>query len=236
MTILGIRNRTENWKTVEHFHFINEEAKVKLVEHLLTPYGNTPELDPSDITIELFWEGMRDYKGDPHDHQLATCYASLFPELRTRVEEFTSNAKTERRSSFRDLKPWNYRVSEEIFVPGRNNKITTSPSALKSNLLHTEIDIVVETPDHLLIGEAKDESSLNSSSTYVLVHQLVRQYVMAKMLVKLSGKSLTVVPFVVGTDVERLNNSEQVRFLQWQKWLMKENVLSWDAVSTLHSA
>ena len=34
MSILGIENRTENWKTVEHFHGLSDEAKVKLVQKL----------------------------------------------------------------------------------------------------------------------------------------------------------------------------------------------------------
>ena len=43
------------------------------------------------------------------------------------------------------------------------------------------IDIVLETTDRLFIGEAKLESTLGSDSDHVLVHQLIRQYVMAHL-------------------------------------------------------
>ena len=32
MGILGIRNRTENWKTVENFYPLSGDAKIKLVQ------------------------------------------------------------------------------------------------------------------------------------------------------------------------------------------------------------
>lgn len=39
MGILGIENRTENWKTVQHFHGLPDETKVCLVKKLGEPAG-----------------------------------------------------------------------------------------------------------------------------------------------------------------------------------------------------
>ena len=57
MGILGIRNRTENWKTVEHFHCLGDDAKIRIAQKL----GEPEDTPPEKINIELFWYGMRDY-------------------------------------------------------------------------------------------------------------------------------------------------------------------------------
>ena len=59
MGILGIENRTENWKTAFNFAPFIEDAnlRLKLAGRLGEPSG-TP---PSDISMELFWKGMRDF-------------------------------------------------------------------------------------------------------------------------------------------------------------------------------
>ena len=56
---------------------------------------------------------------------------------------------------------------------------------LFDNILNTEIDIVLETPTHLFIGEAKHEMGFGADANLVLVHQLIRQYVVATILLKL---------------------------------------------------
>ena len=69
------------------------------------------------------------------------------------------------------------------------------------------IDIVLETTNRLFIGEAKLESALGSDSDHVLVHQLIRQYVMAHILLDVLVNravydSREVVPFVVVEDAD----------------------------------
>lgn len=54
MGILGIENRTENWKTVQHFHGLSNEAKFCLVQELGEPAGLLAE----EISLELFWKGL----------------------------------------------------------------------------------------------------------------------------------------------------------------------------------
>ena len=123
-----------------------------------------------------------------------------------------------------NLKDWNYCVSDDIFAPGRNGTAIPSSDALRSNLHHTEIDIVLDTPRHLFIGEAKDKSRLDAKSNYVLVHQLIREYVLAKMLLTILGLDRKIVQFVVGTNVANLKKNEQVLFAEGQGWLTENNM------------
>ena len=98
---------------------------------------------------------------------------------------------------------------------------------LGTNLVGTEIDVVLESPEHLFVGEAKEEMNLDGNGDLVLVHQLIRQYVMAKILVRLSGAKKKVIPFLVR---EELDGREQVQvdFMVAKGWLKRENVLGWD--------
>ena len=234
MGILGIENRTENWKTVENFYpTMSEDVKVRLVQRLLEPYPSAQEPAPASVQVELLWKGVRDYKETISATQWKDVYQSLFGGLRGEIEAFNAEARYARRHPLKDLKDWNYRVSDDILVPGRNGTKTPSAETLRSNLLSTEIDIVLETPSHLFIGEAKHKSGLDAKSSYILVHQLIRQYVLAKMLLTILGDHREIVQFVVGTEVENLKKNEQVLFVEKQRWLKEDNILSWDCVKAI---
>lgn len=217
--ILGIKNRTENWKTVEHFHCLKDDAKLRIARRLGEPKG-TPA---GNIRIELFWYGMRDYidqlekenKSTPTHRDLAERYRCCFPNLRKDIEEF---------DGFRDLNDANYDVSK----PEREY-------TLRSNLIHTEIDVVLETQNHLFIGEAKHESGFGVDGKDVLVHQLIRQYVMATILVDCLKPEKKVIPFVVGNDAEQLKKYHQVRFMLNEGCLNEKNILSWSEIEGLHT-
>ena len=60
MGILGIPNRTENWKTARTFapFFKSCSARAALAKRLLEPLGESQE---GTVEIELFWYGIRDY-------------------------------------------------------------------------------------------------------------------------------------------------------------------------------
>ena len=171
MGILGIENRTENWKTVQHFYGLGEDAKVRLVRRLL----REPQFQPDHVKVELFWKGMRDYLGQlkrenediPTAQQLAECYASQFGELRESVANFRAPKHPH---TFQTLKPHNYDASDQ------------NHTVLFNNLRDTEIDIVLQSSGYLFIGEAKHESKFGGEGKLILVHQLIRQYVMAKFL------------------------------------------------------
>lgn len=227
MGILGIENRTENWKTVEHFHGLTDDAKERLVKRL----AGTEGFDPGNIEIELFWYGMRDYiakceeknNAPPTREQVTSDYNNIFDDLHKEVREFQSKTYPSR---FPDLKPHNYNASKD------------NEQKLFDNLRHTEVDIVIQSGGLILLGEAKDESPFGADSRYVLVHQLIRQHVMTRILLKVCGVDKKICHFVVGDckKIESIKNTLQVKFLVKQGWLKKENVLSWDDIAELARA
>ena len=239
MGILGKKNRTENWQTGKHFCPLNDEAKIKLVQKLLEPYNKDLGLEQNEkVKLELFWFGTRDYLFEPgkkeiqsnlaarYQEKFAECYRELFCDLHDQAE-MVGKGKLKLRA-FENLEHWQYAAPKEDELKKK----------LFNNLFHTEIDIVLVTSKYLFIGEAKHESSLNNNPGYVLPHQLVRQYVMARVLLRFIKESLdvkerTVVPFVVGDSPDNLRNSHQVKFMVEIKKLKEDNVLSWKYIEDL---
>ena len=222
MGILGIKNRTENWKTVQHFHGLSDGAKVALVRRLGEPEDTAAE----EIGMELFWHGMRDYvyycRGKVEAAHLVSIYDRHFSSLHKEIRDFTPPAGLH---GFEELKKGDYMAS-------------CNPKKFYNNVMNTEVDIVLETPAHIYIGEAKLESNWGTGSS-VLVHQLIRQYVAVRILVDLVGrteKEKKVVPFVV--TKESVCNTAQAQFMMAERknkevWLRKENILSWGDVNDI---
>ena len=211
--VLGIHNRTENWKTARCLwpFFVDSTACLALARRLGEPQS-TPA---AGVNLELYWKGVRDWcagKNKPQceDRIVESC-RQQFQDLRQRIQRYRR---------FRDLRgdEGNYELSSEEHRP-----------KLVTNLINTEIDIVLETPRRLYIGEAKSESSFHASGKLVLVHQLVRQYVMAKVLVDILGCGREVVPFVV-VDNTRGRRAHQVQFMVAQGWMSPENCLTWNVL------
>ena len=236
--ILRIKNRTENWKTAYYFapFFRCEKARLRLAKELLARHEGKQvsdvDLGQGDININLFWYGMRDYfcptgeregcykdAADQFKKPFAEHYKRLFPELYKEINQFKELSLNNKH---------NYDLSD---VPDEDRK-----EKLFSNLFNTEIDIVLETPRHLFIGEAKHETGFNNANgQYVLVHQLIRQYVMANILVKHIDCRKKVIPFVVANDRYHTMNFGQVKFLLDQCWMSQKNILSWDCIKKLAS-
>ena len=211
MTI-RIENRTENWKTAQSLSPLFGERAVFLARKL----GEARTTPASDVRLELFWKGARDYcvgknKEERKERLVASC-RKLFPKLRKRIEAF---------DGFRDLRDCNYDIASE-----------EQTKRLLNNLLNTEIDVVVKSPGRLYIGEAKFKSGFHADRKLVLVHQLVRQYVMASVLIDVTGSEQEVVPFVI---TEKCSPSDQVRFMMQTCWMKPCNRLTWDNVAALAS-
>ena len=208
--VLGITNRTENWKTAQSFSSLFGEHAVHLARRL----GESLDTGVAEIQLELFWKGMRDYCSKEGEklcpEAVAQRYNCLFPNLREHIQQY---------SGFQSLNDDNYEVSTQ-----------GQKANLVNNLYNTEIDIVMETPRHLYIGEAKYKSGFHAASKLVLVHQLIRQYVMAKILMDMAGFSKEVIPFVV---VDYNRKQRQVKFMIWRKWMEDDHVLTWDQVGEL---
>ena len=233
MGILGIKNRTENWKTARTFarFFDDEDLKRKLV-HELEPSDTGPEY----VRLELFWKGMRDHLDQQRPSKrspllpesaikaLRRCYIELELGLRNKIPTFPTKDKP----SFEPLSSLNY--CERPLL--HKHEGIDCRKKLAENLMNTEVDIVLETPGHLYIGEAKDESSFDGNGKLVLVHQLIRQYVMAKILVDLRKESRKVVPFIVWSGAKR-DIPAQVQFMKSRNWLQPKNILTWEDIEKL---
>ena len=234
MNILGdkVINRTENWKTAQYFSpfFWDEGARLRLAKEILVRHGiqlSKIQIEPDEVSISLFWYGMRDYlcpegTKEGYYERARQCYKKPFTECYNRLS-----------SDFHTKLHKNYSV-----LNGDNDRMDT----LFRNVFYTEIDIVLESQDHLFIGEAKHEQPLGANGEYVLVHQLIRQYVMARILIdhidhKNKGKEI--VPFVVvdKKKSERFKRTKQVKYMTSKidektdrGWMSEKNVLTWDYI------
>ncbi len=141
---------------------------------------------------------------------IAGIYNHLFPNLRQDIDES---------GLFAPLRAWNYDARGGDGI-----------RKLRDNVCNTEIDVVLETPNWLYIGEAKSESPLGANGALALVHQLIRQYVSARILVDLLGCEKKVAPFVIADDTASLNRHGQVNFMVQQGWVKKKNMLGWDEI------
>ena len=234
MGILRIDNRTENWKTAYHFSafFKDAAARTRLANRLLKPLEEKPALEGEEKTeLQLFWYGIRDYlkredrKINDVSNQFAAIYNECFSCLRKEVSSFETKIPS---LKFDALKEQNYDGSKKFPTRRHTDK-------LSENLNNTEFDIVLKTPGHIFVGEAKHESNLGADGNAVLVHQLIRQYVAVTVLVKLMGKQVKVVPFVVAdaNGLASKANTVQVQFMMKQGWLNEHNILSWEQIEQL---
>ncbi len=216
MIITSIKNRTENWKTAKAFASSENNNRYRLVQHL----GDEKTSPNDEFPMRLFWRGMRDLRhGCPNfctSDVLAKRFDARFSELHCEIDRFTSKSG----KNFKRLKEHNYRANTE----DRRQK-------LLSNLVHTEVDIVIESPSRLYVGEAKFHMGFGTNSKLILVHQLIRQYVMAQILVDIINPPTkkTVIPFIVGDN----NRTLQVDFMVEKGWLQTRNILKWECVKEL---
>lgn len=224
--ILGIKNRTENWKTARHLKDL-ERHRVQLVKRL-----SGKEHPKASIQVELFWKGMRDWVHQPEGKSTRN--------IQDRKEKMIRDAGEYYRKKFSDLRD---RIKEKStglkklqVSDGKYNSSIRNDEKRFIELRNTEIDIVLRSPGHLFIGEAKHEMDLGANGNLILVHQLIRQYVMASILIELvprkrGDRKLRIVPFLVVDSPDKTRETEQVKFMIKQKWLRKNNILSWSELN-----
>ena len=221
--VLGIENRTENWKTARLFTplYDDGDARLKLVERL----GESEGTRPCDVRLELFWTPVRDYM------------KIRSPKERSVIQEYFA---AHYEHQFSDLAEKDFgRLRKQGNYNPKNWTGKTWQKKLFNNLHNTEIDIVLQTPKHLFIGEAKHEMDFSADGNLLLVHQLIRQYVTATLLVDwLKAKKILeceqVVPFVVADDPVVTERNGQVTFMR--KYYGLKEVLDWNEVKQLVSS
>ena len=215
--ILGIENRTENWKTARHFVplYQDDDARLAFVKRL----GEPKETCAGDVRLELYWKGVRDYLRKQKREQGLNSETDCQDWAKLYVRRFSDLYER----CFGGLR------GQEQYRPGREGW----EKKLYDNLRNTEIDVVLQTPNHLFIGEAKQEMAFSASTSLLLVHQLIRQYVTARLLVDRLECEIEVVPFLIVCDREKSKRYEQVKFMRNQCWLREENILEWKDVERL---
>ena len=221
--ILGIRNRTENWKTASALVPLFDNSRAIYLARRLGESQDTPD---KEVHAELFWCGVPDWIDNAATQnakrmlraEMFKTYRCLFSSLSHEIETYKS---LQHPREFSPLREHNYSTS------------SSSSAELVSNLEGTEVDIVMESPTRLYIGEAKYESSLDTNGNNVLVHQLLRQYIAASVLTKVTCTEKEVIPFLVAE--EDLSNRVQVKFMVDQGWMYENHLLTWNSLRELSS-
>ena len=252
MSIVGIHNRTENNKTANTLSpalgidVRHEENRLKLVREILKPDISTDK----KIEIELFWYGFRDYvhavlkdrekeEVEQEKKRLNCIIRESYKNQFGRLHDQFVRYKSDKTSKFKDKKgvlpnpDINYNINylDSVDVVIEKSRKKRGWGSLASNLMHTEIDIVIDTGDHnnaLLIGEAKAESSLSVTGDHFLPHQLLRQYVATSILMSMIPCGRCVIPFIVCDKPKNIRNSEQVDFMVKMNWLRTNRIFSWE--------
>ncbi len=216
--ILEIKNRTENWTTVRKLFSPKIEGPAKrLVDELLKADESEGNQSGSQIHMELFWRGYRDYCASRRITRktcnfdgMATRYEKLFPDLHQRVTRFAQE------------NPGQLRVTETNYCVNQSNRLN-----FFDNIRNTEIDIVIATANTLFIGEVKDTQTFGAKGSLVLAHQLLRQYITARMLVDEMEKEMRVIPFILSDSKRTLKNG-QVRLMLALGYLDESRIFTWD--------
>ena len=113
--------------------------------------GATLLSSSDDVILELFWKGLLDHLYDRKikkrfaKQALVDRYNRMFPNLRRDVEKF---------GKLQLPNPKNYDASTDNWM-----------DELVDNLVNTEIDVVLDTPRHLLVGEAKHEARFGANGS-----------------------------------------------------------------------
>jgi len=221
--ILGIRNRTENWKTARTISKIISDKKCgKLASIIVGNHINhCKKYKNDDVLIELFWKGYRDYyylekekSGIGEKEIIDKTYKICDREFGTLQDDINIH-------------------KGKLKIDIERNYIFNYKKDLFNNLRCTEIDVVLECDGYFLIGEAKDEESFGSNSNHILCHQLIRQFVMAKVVIECLGREIKIIPFIIVPDIVAAKNKGQVKLMQELGWLEEKNVLSWNMIDKI---
>ena len=94
--ILGIKNRTENWKTARYLSPFFDDGAIHLANRLMEGCtGGSENTCKGPVRLELYWKGMRDYinckKPKPTCYDLADHYSKYFSCLREKIKKFNES-------------------------------------------------------------------------------------------------------------------------------------------------
>jgi len=207
--ILGIENLTENWKTAQTFLKLKHEKKLSSFLALL----GFQNVDEEVINMELFWKGFRDCckKENVFPFSFNHPYNNLFNNLKTKL-------------------------ANEGFELNDVNYNSNCIKSLFSNMKNQEIDIVIETPKQIFIGEAKyTTKGFSDNKKYFLPHQFIRQYVTTKLLLNHKQVKKEVIQFLVceKKTVKKFEEDPQVLFMKKYYKFKLKRIIPWEDIELL---
>jgi len=224
--MFGVENRSENWRLAKAFI----DKKDNFLEYKIADIvlSNCNQKISGQLSYEFFWTGFRDYchsvsiakKNSALGFRVVDYYQKTFSNLLDNIHQYNI---TENNPKLKLNNPEiNYVVNEE------------TKNIFLNNLYYTEVDIIIRAGSNLLIGEVKSTQTFGSNSKHVLVHQLLRQYIMVSTLVnekqfqEKHNCIFTIIPFVIANrNAER---TAQVKIMKNLGWLVRGNVLNWDFI------
>ena len=249
MNALGFRNRSENAMTSEHFQCFDDNDTWDLVTGKLKQLGGLEGHPESSTKGQIFAHPWRDYLNhEASEAKKENKYSSL-KKARLEIKQKADSRIVEiYEQEFSDLqgKVFEFKGFDHKYLKrDKNYNLKENSGQLLTNVHNTELDVLIADDYNVYVGEAKGEMRPNASATErMLVHQLVRGYVVVKTLIEYrrlkrpDGTPMLVVPFIVakGGEINSLMRNNQVRFMiDKLHWLKEEHVLDWDKIKELRN-
>ena len=249
MHTLGYENRSENAMTSKHFQWLDDSNCWGLVTGKLKQLGGLENHPESSTKGQIFAHPWRDYlHQEASEAKKENKYSSL-KKARLEIKQKADSRIVEiYEQEFSDLqgKVFEFKGFDHKYLKrDKNYNLKENSGQLLTNVHNTELDVLIADDYNVYVGEAKGEMRPNASATErMLVHQLVRGYVVVKTwleyrrLKRPDGTPIMIVPFVVakGGEIESLMRNNQVRFMiDVLHWLKAEHVLDWDKIKELRT-
>lgn len=249
MHTLGYTNRSENALTSEHFQCFDDNNNWDLVTGKLIQLGGLEEHPKSSTKGQIFAHPWRDYlyheaseaKDDNQFSSLKKAHRQIKQNADSRIVEIYEQ-------EFSDLQDRVFefeRFDHKYLKLSKSYNLKDNSLQLCTNVHNTELDVLIADDYNVYVGEAKSEMRPNASATErMLVHQLVRGYVVVKTWIEYrglkrpDGNAMSVVPFIVANkkDIQSLMGNNQVQFMIKRCWLRAEHVLDWDTIKELRNS
>ena len=246
MHTLGYENRSENAMTSKHFQWLDDSNCWGLVTGKLKQLGGLEDHPESSTKGQIFAHPWRDYLNhEASEAKKENKYSSL-KKARLEIKQKADSRIVEiYEQEFSDLqgKVFEFKGFDHKYLKrDKNYNLKENSGQLLTNVHNTELDVLIADDYNVYVGEAKGEMRPNASATErMLVHQLVRGYVVVKTWIEYrglkrpDGNAMSVVPFIVAKDEDfaSLMGNNQVQFMIKRCWLKAEHVLDWGKIKEL---
>ena len=185
MHTLGYENRSENAMTSKHFQWFDDSNCWDLVTGILKQLRGLEDHPESSTKGQIFAHPWRDYlHQEASEAKKENKYSSL-KKARLEIKQKADSRIVEiYEQEFSDLqgKVFEFKGFDHKYLKwDKNYNLKENSGQLLTNVHNTELDVLIADDYNVYVGEAKGEMRPNASATErMLVHQLVRGYVVVK--------------------------------------------------------